>query len=346
MISRTQRFPNPAHQLGFSIVELMVAILIGLIILGGVVQVMVTSKHTFLGQEDMSYIQENARYAVDVIGRDIQGAGYWGCASGDARHALVGDVNTAASAFLGVGAVQGFSSANAPEVYRGDLRELETGISSESILVRSLKGPGVPLISHSNITITLPGDHGFTEGQYLGVVGEDCRRLGVFRVSAPPAGNTVTANSANIKPRLDRSCVGADCAGYNQPYLVGALVKPYAAHAYYIGDSQFVTGEPALKRRVLSGNTAIEEEIAVGVEDLFLRYGIRENNSVRYKPVGDVTAAEWSNVVAVEVNLLLRSATASLSRPETKGIPGSERQYTDRRMRQVVTSTFRIRNRI
>ena len=47
--------------LGFSLVELMVAILIGLIILAGVIQVVTTSKSTFFGQEEMSFIQENAR---------------------------------------------------------------------------------------------------------------------------------------------------------------------------------------------------------------------------------------------------------------------------------------------
>ena len=47
-------------QAGFSLIELMVAILISSIILAGVVQVVLSSKTTFINQEEMSFIQENA----------------------------------------------------------------------------------------------------------------------------------------------------------------------------------------------------------------------------------------------------------------------------------------------
>ena len=68
------------YQRGTTIVELMMAILISLFIMAGVIQVFFNSKTTFLTQEDMSYIQHNSRYAMYMLIKDIQNAGYWGCA--------------------------------------------------------------------------------------------------------------------------------------------------------------------------------------------------------------------------------------------------------------------------
>ena len=80
--------------LGYSLIELTVTLFIGLIILGGVFQVVVTSKRSYLNHQEMTYIQENARFALDALSRDIRMAGYMGCANSRAEQAnvLVGDV--------------------------------------------------------------------------------------------------------------------------------------------------------------------------------------------------------------------------------------------------------------
>lgn len=344
---------------GFSIVELMVAILIGLIILAGVIQVVVTSKTTFMGQEEMSFIQENARYAMDVIGKDIQGAGYKGCAGQDARIALVAGGDASALQLLGVEGVRGYlNGTDAPSAYSGNLKEMADGTKSESLLIRSFTGPNRLLQSHTGTTLTFYGPpdfspHNFQEGDYLGMVSEECRRIGVLRV-ATRTNTTVTYTAAGnngmttIKPSLDASivCPGATCvAGYSQNYSPGSVAMDFSAHAYYIGDSGPLPGVPALKRAVLARNgTVTSEEIALGVEDIHFRYGVRNGSNTRYVIASDV--ADWSLVFAVEVSLLMRSQTPSLPNAESKTLGSSGRIYNDKYMRQVVTSIYRIRNRI
>ncbi|MCR6650534.1 MAG: PilW family protein [Cellvibrionaceae bacterium] len=350
--SNKQRSTN-----GFSIVELMVAILIGLIILAGVIQVVITSKTTFLGQEEMSFIQENARYAMDVIGKDIQGAGYKGCAGQDARVALVAGGDAKALEFLGLESLRGYLNENgAPNAYSGDLNNVAGGVKSESILIRSFRGPHHLLTSHSGQTLNFSAPHGFSQHDYLGVVAEDCRRVGVVRISER-TNTSVSYASANnhgmstIKPSLDKSiiCPGAECAtGYSQNYNPGSVAMNFLAHAYYIGDSSALPGSPALKRAVLTnraGNgTVVSEELALGVEDIHFRYGIKNGGDTSYVLANAVT--DWSQVFAVEVSLMMRSQTPSLSVAESKTLGSSGRTYTDKHMRQVVTSIYRIRNRI
>ena len=64
---------------GLSLVELLVAIAISVFLLGGVVAVMVNGKTQFFVEQEMAISQENARYILGEMGRDIRMAGYYGC---------------------------------------------------------------------------------------------------------------------------------------------------------------------------------------------------------------------------------------------------------------------------
>lgn len=61
---------------GFSLVELMVAIAIGLFLVAVVAVLFVSAKTTYLAQDANSRLQENARYATELFGRQIRSAGY------------------------------------------------------------------------------------------------------------------------------------------------------------------------------------------------------------------------------------------------------------------------------
>ena len=63
---------------GYSIIELMVAITLGLVILAGVAMVFTNSKQGYQVQQSASRSQENARFAMDYLSLNIRGADYWG----------------------------------------------------------------------------------------------------------------------------------------------------------------------------------------------------------------------------------------------------------------------------
>lgn len=66
----------PSVQRGFSLVELMVAMVVSLLLLSGVIQVFVSSKQSYRVVDSYSRLQENGRFAVDVLSRNIRMAGY------------------------------------------------------------------------------------------------------------------------------------------------------------------------------------------------------------------------------------------------------------------------------
>jgi type IV pilus assembly protein PilW len=65
---------------GFSLVELMVALTIGLLLTIAVAQLFVGSRRSYAATDDVARMQENMRFAHDVLSRTIRMAGYMGYA--------------------------------------------------------------------------------------------------------------------------------------------------------------------------------------------------------------------------------------------------------------------------
>ncbi len=78
MSNRNRKFH--ARSKGFSLIELMLALALGLVVVTGIVQLFVGNSQTYAVLEGQSRLQENARFAFDFISRSAQTAGFWGCA--------------------------------------------------------------------------------------------------------------------------------------------------------------------------------------------------------------------------------------------------------------------------
>jgi len=63
-------------QRGVSLVEIMVALVAGLILMAGVIRIFVANKQTYRVNEAAARIQENARVAMEFLGRHARMAGY------------------------------------------------------------------------------------------------------------------------------------------------------------------------------------------------------------------------------------------------------------------------------
>jgi prepilin-type N-terminal cleavage/methylation domain-containing protein len=64
------------RQKGFSLIEMLIALVIGAIIIAGVYRTFTTQQKTFTVQEQVSEAQQNARAVMDLMARDIRMAGF------------------------------------------------------------------------------------------------------------------------------------------------------------------------------------------------------------------------------------------------------------------------------
>lgn len=65
------------QQQGFTLVEIMIAITIGLLMIAGIIQISLANKESARLQRNMGFVQENIRTAMELLGRDIRSAGYY-----------------------------------------------------------------------------------------------------------------------------------------------------------------------------------------------------------------------------------------------------------------------------
>ena len=68
----------PRRQRGLSLVELLVAVTIGLLILATVIGVFFATNRNYRENDALTSLQDNARFAMDTLSRDLAMAGYWG----------------------------------------------------------------------------------------------------------------------------------------------------------------------------------------------------------------------------------------------------------------------------
>ncbi len=349
---------------GFSLIELMVSIAIAAIILTGVVKVAFNAKRSSFDGEQLSFVQDNARFVLDQIKREIRLSGYTGCAaleSARKSNTVVDDV----SGFIKFNeSIQGFdnSQTDFPSAYASDVK---TG--TDSFLVRFGDASSEVSVKSHNPTsagFTLWQEETFAVGTTMMITDTSCREVGLFQVTASD-GDSLSHSSDGTRncTRILRAttsevncasgCADDSCPGNaEKAFNVGSTIMPYRVNAYYVGDSDIISGMPALKKQTLtaSGGTATTEteEVAVGVEDLQVLYGLDlddDKEANQYLRADQVT--DWSLVVALRLTLVFRSDREVFASDQSINIKldGSDYQLSsDRYLRQVVSTSVKIRN--
>lgn len=325
-------------QTGFSLIELMVALVISLLLLAGILQIFSSTKKTYTMEEELSRQQENARFALDKLTFDIRMSGYQGCA----------DPGTT-TANLIAGSVVGTQMVN------GTNNDGTNG--SDTLTLQFASGGGVPLLSNmadrtSTVVASMPLTANIVADSLVTLA--DCESVDVFRVTAK-------ADDASATPIPTSTFSHGTTGGKN---TTANLTKAYTTDARLISfrTVQYTIANTGTNRRgkpifslQLDGNTLVE-----GVENMQVQFGERQGatstSNIRYVTAADV--GNWNRVVSMRIGLLLSTREAVRETDDTTtysvlGVamaPGTVMgantyDATDRRVRRVFTTTIKIRNR-
>ena len=349
------RIPNRQplkSQYGLSLIELMVSLVIGLILTAAVLQTFIGSRVSYSMQTELAKLQENARFAMTFLNRDLQRAGYHGCKLysyyGDNVSNILNDQNddTTTDWFNPLSV----TDATFPE--------------SDSFRVRFTDSSGGCTVDKDAPVAKKAGDqqyhfqcqvpHTFQKGNIL--VASDCEHLAIFQMTNDNAALTATTiEHVQDTVSLPGNCVGglgenSDCVTpvVNEIYAdwkPGTVVQRFANQAYSIGDSSFDSSVKALKR----GNLDLVE----GVENMQIELGVdtdSDSSANCYAADPATCGGTIDNVVALRVNLLMVSVADNLidSRPnnEFSGTAFAGYSPTDKKLRKVFSSTITLRNRL
>lgn len=192
---------------GLSMVELLVALALGLIITAAVLQMFLASKTTYRMQEALARVQENGRFAIGQLANDIRMAGYMGCGNIDRMQVNIIADPPSDYEFSSTDILSGVENFSSSDSWPSSIRRPLNG--SDLFEIRRASSAGLKVIPEhtSNANIKVQGDHGFSQHDILFVT--DCSSGDVFKVSNNPKGNgqqgTLThANNVNTDNRLSK----------------------------------------------------------------------------------------------------------------------------------------------
>lgn len=342
------------HQSGLSLVELMVAMLLGLVLMAGVIEVFLSSRASYSLVGALSETQEEGRFATHFLTQSIRMAGYTGC-NGGSPASIVNTLNNA-NDFLynfNVG-IQGYDdqgTATPPSDLSTTTHVLVPG--TDIIAVRTIQSTGVPIAdtmpkSSAELKVNNVGSSGLKDGDIVMLT--DCSAAAVFQVTA------VQTSANHVQHNTGSSSPGNSSKDLGQNFRIGSEVQKIATEAYFIASRDVTnkncnSGQCGLWRKV---GTDDAEELVEGVTNMQILYGVDTDND--NAPNRYVTAAtlnsnnNWDSVVSVKIALLARSQDKAAPIPATA--PSYEllnRQIAppnDGRVRKVFTETIAIRNRV
>jgi len=362
---------KPAGTAGFTLVELLIAMTIGLTLSAGVIQIYVTNSQAARFQEARIRIQETGRFALNLLASEIRMAGYFGCLSDIEAGAVNNILLQSPPSFQPMKGIQGWDAkhiggtselvSSSGEYWastEGNVLDATLAMTGTDIFRIWSTSPGGAMINSISAGATLTAVNStiadFSDGDI--VVLNDCQNMDLLQ--ACTVGNSSAGVSVNSE--LRSACnPGNDVGKPMLSQINGELLKLQGI-VFYIGKRSNAAGNsPALFRRQLNSNAVAgtPEEMLEGIENMQILYGVNlgtdlHNTVYAYLPADQVPA--WNAVRSLRVSLLVQSIEDNLTAgPQPyvfdgviyDGAAGNGSLPLDRRLRSTFTATIALRNR-
>jgi len=367
---------------GFSLIELMVAVTLGLMLTLALISVFVGTRQSYQSTTGVASLADEGRFTLDTIAQIARVAGFMGCTAateisvnGTFSYTVDNAVLNSSSAplpynfQLGVGGYESTGTGPGGSVTvsatptagaaAGDwtptLGGSFTGATSQQVqgsdvlVLRSSLPQSTPVYTTataaagtSSLTVSSAGN---LQANELAVI-SDCTKAVPFQISGVSAGTPATINFGG-----STGPPGNASSTLPVGFSAGALVYPLTTTVFYIGVG--ADGDSALRRLdLLNGqvgtNIFTDSEVVEDVENMQILYGLSTSSGISYVTADQVT--DFTEVVSIEVAVLVASPTGSVPAPttaQTFNLLGTTvTAPKDTRLRRVFVKTIGIRNDI
>lgn len=320
---------------GFSLIEMMIAMTIGLLIIGALTAVIVSAGSSSRSNDRSSELQTNGRYALETLKRDVQVAGYYDLSGGGVNPApvtLAGDCYN-------------FFASNLSQRVWGSNDGVNT-FAAKCIPAASYAGSDILVLRYLSLDSSASKDGQLTAGFNTNgglYVRSAYVRHAMFIPPALPGDMTAT-------PQEDHRV---------------------EVHIYYINpNTTAADGIPSLHRvRLDDAGVMVDDMVVSGIQNLQVQYGVSDAmGNTQYLDANNVnpsaaaatdsitpavnnalgTPNPWSKVTSLRVWLLARNTTiGETAFTDTNSYTIGDQiiaAANDHIRRQVLSSTIQLRN--
>lgn len=302
----------PFFSTGLTLVEMLVALLIGVILMLALVSLFNQSTRQTAQLEARGYVAEAGRYALDLLAQDIRQAGSWGCLGTDFD--ATDGVSDFPERYWSHGVKVFHPSVAAswnhlPEVVR------QVAVADQSLLLISgARDAGARLTGRNNGRLTGPAQvwegflTGLNPGNSLLLVNSQCEEGVVLRLDQLTSGAGEVSLQVNQPedewPEWLGQTIGQDQINQDR----GSQVYRIESRLYFIGE---LAGSRWLMR--WQAGAAQVEPLVEGIEQLFFLLGQKNTQGLAsyiyeqdagISPITNWSEADWQQVGALRVSLL------------------------------------------
>ena len=359
---------------GFSLTELLLAMVIGLVVLLGIAQIFISTKGANALLVAEAELQENARFAFSSMTSIIQQTAHFGCRT-SSQLTTQSLLNFNEQTFQPWRAIEGWEAAGTQHgsTYQTALNQvvLNTPNTHWSNASTAVLDTGIEAVKDSDIVkvwyasaqrshlTALTKDRISFAGLDLEqgdiVVLNDCKGVTFAQVCRCEDSDSIAC--MGLDTQADISVSGCSLPGNkawnpNTVSLATAEISILREAVFFVGKRDNQTAKPPslfMHRLGQDGKLGEREEIMEGVESVQILYGEDYNNDQSPDTYLDASrVSQWENVVSLRVSLLLRSRKNNL-------VPSNAKVYFngatvslasgDHHLRRVYTSTISLRNR-
>lgn len=380
-LKRTTQTKFTRTMAGLSLIELLIAMVLGLTLAAGVIQIYVGSTTTERDQEARLRMQENGRFALNFLANEMRMAGYLGCFGSMEGLTANDNLNHPANSTMQPGyGIQGWEAAGtAPGDIANSVLNVATIASNNaewtgsdfpgfnipvvqavpnSDILRLWGGIGEPAIvtaitnAGADPVLTTTTNAGIQDNDFLIV--SDCEQVDFAQACDVVNAGVVTTVT------LDTTCPMGNIGAAFLSSVAPAEVMRLQGSLFYVGKrDNDATNPPTLFRASLDTNGTIDtpEELVEGVESMQLLYGVNVDQDIRATVDAWVTADnvfDWDEVIAVRINLLMQSIEdGTVPEPQAytfngvnyNGVGANGSLPADERVRRIFQTTISLRNR-
>jgi type IV pilus assembly protein PilW len=313
------------HQQGMTLIELMIAMSLGLLIVGSMFAAYINTTTTSRSLMETSLVTENGRYATQVLSDEVQLAGFFGFLDNQEKR-----IST---------------SPTLPNACTISMTMLIDGVAMP---IQGYNNVGAASGAAANIIdACLPSTDSIKTGTDI---------LIIRRANTSVASATLVSNDYYIQSIATRYFIGKGSETFpltKKDGTTAEVIRRYEQNIFYVD-----AATDQLKKLVLSNGGYRVEAIADNVDGFHVEYGIdySRNGAPNESTFGasdnfvvaPTTISAWQNVVAVRAFLILHSENESASVSDAKtyqvGLDGTEGPFNDNFKRRLFYFSERANN--
>lgn len=359
--------PSLRRQAGVGLVEVMIALVLSLLTVGIIIQVFLGNHKTYLTGEAIARVQEDSRFAVNLLQKELRMVGYQGCLSKQGVNITNTLTGGTALPYNFTVYLRGYDNVTAtlPAALSAlfTAGEPKPRQGSDVLLIQGPTGAGVP-VTRNNSAAQLFVQQISSKANYCGtgkqgysdlcegdiVMVSDCQKARIFQITQTQvvgAGTEVNIGHSNdnkYTPGNAISSWGGASSPVEERFGAGSILSRMETRIYYIARASATAPYTLYRKSGLAAGMPLVE----GVADIQLTFGEDQNRdraADRY--VSAASNPNWDNVLGIGVQLLMRSAQGNLvSAPQALSFAGSTFQAGDNHWYWVAETTVALRNRL